>query len=147
MTDVTREIMQMYKVDGIFSNRWDGSGMCYCEHCRQNFKKFSGLDLPQTNNPLDEARRQYIVWRQARLFELWRLWDGEIKKDQSAGQLHCERRWRGAQRFRYEDHRRARANVVCRSPSAAGFDAAVDERQKRQGIRRNTGPKSHRRHF
>ena len=80
MTDVTREIMRNYKVDGIFSNRWDGSGMCYCEHCQQNFRKFSGLDLPRTNNPLDEARRQYIVWRQARLFELWRLWDSEIKK-------------------------------------------------------------------
>ena len=80
MTDVTREIMQTYKVDGIFSNRWDGSGMCYCEHCQQNFRKFSGLDLPRTNNPLDEARRQYIVWRQARLFELWRFWDSEIKK-------------------------------------------------------------------
>jgi type 1 glutamine amidotransferase len=80
MTDVTREIMQLYKIDGIFSNRWDGSGMCYCEHCQQNFKTFSGLDLPRTNNPQDEARRQYIVWRQSRLFELWRLWDGEIKK-------------------------------------------------------------------
>jgi Hypothetical glycosyl hydrolase 6/Beta-galactosidase trimerisation domain len=80
MTEITREIVQMYKVDGIFSNRWDGSGMCYCEHCQQNFKKYSGLELPRTNNPLDEARRQYIVWRQARLFELWRLWDGEIKK-------------------------------------------------------------------
>lgn len=80
MTDVTREIMRMYKVDGIFSNRWDGSGMCYCEHCQRNFKKASGLDLPRTENPLDPARRQYIVWRQERLFELWRLWDGEIKK-------------------------------------------------------------------
>ncbi len=80
MTDVTREIMQMYKLDGIFSNRWDGSGMCYCQHCQQNFRKYSGLDLPRTANPQDAARRQYIVWRQARLFELWRLWDGEIKK-------------------------------------------------------------------
>ena len=52
MTEVTREIMSMYKVDGIFSNRWAGSGMCYCEHCRQNFKQASGLDLPRTNNPL-----------------------------------------------------------------------------------------------
>jgi Hypothetical glycosyl hydrolase 6/Beta-galactosidase trimerisation domain len=80
MTEVTREIMQMYKVDGIFSNRWNGSGMCYCEHCQNNFKKFSGLDLPRTNDPRNEARRQYIVWRQRRLFDLWRLWDGEIKK-------------------------------------------------------------------
>ncbi|MGA2601581.1 MAG: beta-galactosidase trimerization domain-containing protein [Bryobacteraceae bacterium] len=80
MTDVTREIVSMYQVDGIFSNRWSGHGMCYCEHCRENFKKFSGLDLPLLTNPLDPARRQYIVWRQARLFELWRIWDAEIKK-------------------------------------------------------------------
>ena len=80
MTEVTREITRMYKVDGIFSNRWDGSGMCYCEHCQRNFKQASGLDLPRTTNPQDPARRQYIVWRQARLFELWRLWDSEIKK-------------------------------------------------------------------
>ncbi len=80
MTEVTREITRMYKVDGIFSNRWEGSGMCYCEHCQRNFKQASGLDLPRTNNPQDPARRQYILWRQARLFELWRLWDAEIKK-------------------------------------------------------------------
>jgi hypothetical protein len=80
MTEVTREIAHMYGVDGIFSNRWAGSGMCYCEHCQQNFKKSSGLELPRTANPQDEARRQYIVWRQERLFELWRLWDSEIKK-------------------------------------------------------------------
>jgi hypothetical protein len=84
MTEVTREIVSMYNVDGIFSNRWDGSGMCYCEHCQRNFRKFSGLDLPRTTNPQDAARRQYIVWRQARLFELWRLWDGEIKRSKYA---------------------------------------------------------------
>ena len=54
--------------------------MCYCEHCQTNFRTFSGLDLPRTSNPQDPSRRQYIVWRQKRLFELWRLWDGEIKK-------------------------------------------------------------------
>jgi hypothetical protein len=80
MTEVTREIMQRYRLDGIFSNRWDGSGMCYCLHCQQNFKQYSGLELPRTEDPQDEARRQHIVWRQARLFELWRLWDAEIKK-------------------------------------------------------------------
>ena len=79
MTEVTREIVTMYKVDGIFSNRWAGSGMCYCEHCQKNFREFSGLDLPRTTNPQDPARRQYIVWQQKRLFDLWRLWDAEIK--------------------------------------------------------------------
>src|SRR5207248_1544654 len=62
MTDVTREIVRLYRVDGIFSNRWEGSGMCYCEHCRENFKKYSGLDLPRTVNPQNPGRRQYIVW-------------------------------------------------------------------------------------
>ena len=80
MTEVTREIVALYKVDGIFSNRWAGSGMCYCEHCRANFRAASGLDLPRTNNQHDPARRAYVDWRQQRLFELWRLWDSEIRK-------------------------------------------------------------------
>ncbi|MFL6417556.1 MAG: beta-galactosidase trimerization domain-containing protein [Bryobacteraceae bacterium] len=79
MTAVTEEIVTMYKVDAIFSNRWSGSGMCYCEHCQENFRKFSNVDLPRTLNPQDPARREYILWHQARLFELWRLWDAKIK--------------------------------------------------------------------
>lgn len=79
MTTVTEEIVTLYKVDGIFSNRWAGSGMCYCEHCRQNFRNFSHMELPRTSDPQDPARREYIVWRQQRLFELWRLWDSRIK--------------------------------------------------------------------
>ncbi len=80
MTQVTREIVTLYKVDGIFSNRWSGSGMCYCEHCQSNFKSYSGLELPRVNDPRDPGRRAYMVWRQQRLFELWRLWDGEIRR-------------------------------------------------------------------
>ncbi|MCL6544231.1 MAG: beta-galactosidase trimerization domain-containing protein [Bryobacteraceae bacterium] len=80
MTEVTREIASLYKVDGIFSNRWAGSGMCYCEHCQKNFRAFSGMDLPRTNNPRDPVRRAYLQWREQRLFELWRLWDSEIRK-------------------------------------------------------------------
>ena len=80
MTAMHREIMTLYKVDGIFTNRWAGSGMCYCEHCRRNFRAASGLDLPRTSNPQDPARRAYILWQQERLFELWRLWDSEIRK-------------------------------------------------------------------
>jgi len=73
------EIMSLYRVDGIFTNRWAGSGMCYCEHCQKNFGNFSGLDLPRTLDLQAPARKQYIIWREKRLFELWRLWDGRIK--------------------------------------------------------------------
>lgn len=80
MTEVTKEIVSLYKVDGVFSNRWSGSGMCYCEHCRANFQKASGMELPRTNDPRDPARRAYIRWRELRLFDLWHLWDAEIRK-------------------------------------------------------------------
>lgn len=79
MTDVKKEIMSRYKVDAIFINRWEGSGMCYCEHCRKNFRAASGQDLPSTTNPQDPAQRAYILWRQQRLFDLWRLWDKEVR--------------------------------------------------------------------
>ncbi len=79
MAAVTREIVETYKPDGIFSNRWAGSGMCYCEHCQANFHAFSGLDLPRTLDPANPARRQYIVWHQQRLFELWTVWNNAIQ--------------------------------------------------------------------
>jgi hypothetical protein len=80
MTEVMREVVSLYKVDGVFSNRWSGSGPCYCEHCRVNFKAATGMDLPRTTDPGDPSRRSYLQWRQERLFELWRLWDSEIRK-------------------------------------------------------------------
>ncbi len=79
MTEVKREIMSTYKVDGIFINRWDGSGMCYCQHCQKNFKAASGFELPRTTNPQDPARKAYLLWRQQRLFDLWQLWDKEVR--------------------------------------------------------------------
>ncbi len=80
MTEVTKEIVRLYQVDGIFSNRWSGSGMCYCEHCRANFRAASGLDLPRSTDPHDPARRAYVEWRERRLFDLWAVWDSEIRK-------------------------------------------------------------------
>jgi len=80
MTDVKREIMTRYQVDAIFINRWDGSGMCYCEHCRRNFRAASGYELPRTSSPPDPVRRAYLLWRQQRLFDLWRLWDAKVRE-------------------------------------------------------------------
>ena len=80
MTAVNKEIMSRYRVDGIFINRWDGSGMCYCVHCVENFKAATGFDLPRTNNPQDPARRAYLLWRQQRLFDLWQTWDRAVRE-------------------------------------------------------------------
>jgi hypothetical protein len=38
------------------------------------------MDLPRTDDPQDPRRRNYVLWRQQRLFELWRLWDSDIRK-------------------------------------------------------------------
>ena len=91
MTGVNKEIMQRYQPEAIFSNRWSGHGICYCEHCVKIFKAFSGLDLPKLNQSglstamasgdmNDPAYRKYRVWRTSRLKELWFLWDAEIRK-------------------------------------------------------------------
>ncbi len=80
MTDVTIEIVRNYGVDGIFSNRWAGSGMCFCKSCQALFRDYSGHDLPRTTDAQDPVRRQYLLWHEERLFDLWRLWDTEIKK-------------------------------------------------------------------
>ncbi|MEJ1242239.1 hypothetical protein WBG78_29090 [Chryseolinea sp. T2] len=99
MTRVNAEIMDRFQPDGIFSNRWSGHGICYCEHCQSSFRTFSGgLDLPKsTHNALstampagdlnDSAYVKYRVWRTGRLKELWFLWDGEIRKKNPARDL------------------------------------------------------------
>ena len=74
MTEVTKEIVSLYKVDGIFSNRWAGSGMCYCEHCRENFHAASGLDL---RRPYERGKVPVVL-----IHGLWgtpHLWDPMIK--------------------------------------------------------------------
>jgi Hypothetical glycosyl hydrolase 6/Beta-galactosidase trimerisation domain len=80
MTAVHREIMTKYMPDSIFTNRWSGSGMCYCEHCQKNFREFSGLDLPRSRDPKDPARLKYTQWHPQRLFDLCGVWNSAIKE-------------------------------------------------------------------
>ncbi len=83
MSQVHKEIMTLYQLDGIFSNRWAGHGLCYCEHCVRNFKSFSGMDLPRTSERHDPVYRKYSQWRIERLKELWFLWDKTIREVKS----------------------------------------------------------------
>ncbi|HEX7583659.1 MAG TPA: beta-galactosidase trimerization domain-containing protein [Prolixibacteraceae bacterium] len=83
MTQVHQEIMDRYQPDGIFSNRWAGHGICYCEHCKENFNAYSGLDLPQNSDRFDPTFQKYSEWNTLRLKELWLLWDNVIRKKKS----------------------------------------------------------------
>jgi hypothetical protein len=80
MTAVHDEIMSRYRPDGIFLNRWDGSGDCYCVHCRENFKMATGFDLPTSKSMQDPVRHAYFLWRQQRLITLLDLRNREIRK-------------------------------------------------------------------
>jgi hypothetical protein len=79
MTAVHKEITAKYRPDGIFMNRWDGSGDCYCVHCRENFKSATGLEIPRTTDLHDPARRAFVDWRRGRLVEVIDLWNNEIR--------------------------------------------------------------------
>lgn len=87
MSKVHEEIMEKYQLDGIFSNRWAGSGICYCEHCKKNFKEYSGLDLPLNNDQFDPNYRKYEEWNTKRLREIWILWDDLIRKQRSTSRF------------------------------------------------------------
>ena len=80
MTEVNKEIVSRYGVDGIFSNRWAGSGLCYCENCKKLFRDKSGFELPRAMALSDPSYKAYVDFSQERLFELCKLWDEEIKK-------------------------------------------------------------------
>ena len=79
MRAVHKEIMARYKPDGIFMNRWDGSGDCYCQHCQENFKAATGFDLPRGAGAPAEQRRAFQEWRRKRLVEVVDLWNGDIR--------------------------------------------------------------------
>lgn len=87
MTQVHNEIMERYQPDGIFSNRWAGHGICYCEHCTRNFKEYSGMELPRSSNRFDPVWLKYNEWSTIRLKELWILWDGIIRKQKSTSRF------------------------------------------------------------
>ncbi len=78
MPQVLSEIVSRYDVDAIFANRWSGHITCYCDSCKSEFKKASGLEAPRNRQQpgWDEFQR----WRQARLFEVWDAWDAAVRK-------------------------------------------------------------------
>jgi len=87
MTRVNAEIMDRYQPEGIFSNRWAGHDVCYCEHCTQNFKTATGLALPQKIDRLDPTYRKWADWRMKKLRDVWALWDSEIRSKRPASRF------------------------------------------------------------
>lgn len=79
MTEVKREIATRDRPDGIFINRWDGLGPCFCAPGRKNLRDASGFELLRSSSPQDPARRAYILCQEDRLFALGRRWDDAVR--------------------------------------------------------------------
>lgn len=79
MQAVNQEIFSRYDVDLLFSNRWSGQSICYCEHCRRNFRAASGFELPPAKSDEDDTYRAYMVWRENRLLQLIQHWNAGIQ--------------------------------------------------------------------
>jgi hypothetical protein len=87
MTLIHKEIMERYRPDGIFSNRWAGHGICYCEHCVHNFMEYSGMELPKNSDKSNKVYQKYSEWSTNRLKELWLLWDKVIRSEKSSSRF------------------------------------------------------------
>ncbi len=147
MTDVKREIMARYRVDGLFVNRWDGSGMCYCEHCRAGFHAATGRDLPRTTDPRDPAQNALsAVARGAALRPVAAL-GLRGPQDQPRLLRHPQHRRRRHQPARHEDDRRARADAGRRSPGPPRAHGALGHRHERQGVPGRHGLEARGRHL
>jgi hypothetical protein len=87
MSAVHKEIMSRYRPDGIFLNRWDGNGVCYCVHCVENFKTATGFELPRASSMQDAARRAWFQWRQQTLISLLDQWNSAIRRINSEASM------------------------------------------------------------
>ena len=61
MPKVVAEIAGRYDIDAFFANRWAGHITCYCDSCKAEFKKASGLDAPL--NSRERGWAEFQKWR------------------------------------------------------------------------------------
>ena len=71
------DLLRSIRWNALFANRWQGSGICYCESCKKLFRAFSGMELPPATGAHLMMRGIGSMWsgRGSGCFELWHLWD------------------------------------------------------------------------
>ncbi len=77
--DVLAEILEQFPDVDAFS--FDGlhyGGVCYCHHCRENFRKDSGAEIPNTDLN-DPAFRRYQHWADRRMENLVQRMQSRLK--------------------------------------------------------------------
>jgi len=74
LPEVLKEIIETYDCDGITDNSWSGldrNHICYCQYCREKFKKETGLDLPAGKNWQDKTYKKWIEWSYSKRIQIW----------------------------------------------------------------------------
>ncbi len=82
--DLVEKVVRDYEVDGIYFDRWTiayfwpGRAVCYCDGCRNGFRKAAGLELPWHERDADYTAAElttidrYHAWCQDNLVEIAR---------------------------------------------------------------------------
>jgi hypothetical protein len=78
LNDLLAEITEKYRVDAWSFDGLHYAGVCYCEHCRRDFKKETGGDIPAVNLN-DPAFRRYQHWADRRMEDLIRRMQVRLK--------------------------------------------------------------------
>ncbi len=69
LIDILCEIQSKYPVDAWSFDGLHHGGGCYCQHCRENYRKDTGEEIPNLNMD-DPAFRRYLTWANRRLEDL-----------------------------------------------------------------------------
>src|SRR5699024_5563399 len=82
--EILREIIRKYHPDGFTDNSWAGMGrekICYCDACREKFRRDCGMELPRAADFDDPVYRRWIVWSLQCRTEIWDLFNGITTKE------------------------------------------------------------------
>ncbi len=93
LPDVMREIIERSHPDGFTDNSWPGlprTSICYCEHCKAQFRDYAGKVLPPAHDWDVESYRDWVRWNFQRRTDLWKF-NNEVTRE--AGGPECA--WMG----------------------------------------------------
>ena len=77
ITAIIEELNERYDPDGYYTNGWPGTGLgtiCYCEHCRGEYRQRFQAELPEKADRTDLNFRRWTDWRLNRVLDVWTLW-------------------------------------------------------------------------